>query len=96
MKYNINHLIGVQFELSMRLTSTDYLDDVSSTYYDGEKLAENFGELSKEMADKRYWNPNRHSEGGIRGKADQKDVYMYATLGLTYRWRSRAKSRVRL
>ena len=96
LKYNINHLVGVQFELSMRLTSTDYLDDVSTTYYDGEKLAENFGELSKEMADKRYWSPNRFSEGGIRGDANRKDVYMFATLGLTYRWKSRAKSRVRL
>lgn len=96
VKYNISHLIGIQFEVSMRLTNTDYLDDVSTTYYDGEKLAENFGELSKEMADKRYWNPNRHSEGGIRGGNEQKDVYMYATFGLTYRWRSRAKSRVRL
>lgn len=96
VKYNITHLIGVQFEYGMRFTTTDYLDDVSTDYYDGDALADAFGELSKEMADKRYNTIERHNEGGIRGHSDKNDFYMFGLLSLTYRWKSRAKSRVRL
>lgn len=96
IKYNVTHLIGVQFEFGMRFTTTDYLDDVSSRYYDGNVLAAEFGELSKEMADKRYNAVGRHEAGGIRGNNDLLDTYMFGMLSLTYRWRSRAKSRVRL
>ncbi|MGB0391142.1 MAG: DUF6089 family protein [Salibacteraceae bacterium] len=96
IKYNITHLIGVQFEYGMRFTTTDYLDDVSTTYYDGDALESAFGKESKEMADKRYSSTGRHNAGGIRGNNDLTDAYMFGTLSLTYRWRSRAKSRVRL
>lgn len=96
IKYNITHLIGVQFEYGMRFTTTDYLDDVSTTYYNGDALASAYGEVSKEMADKRFNSRSRHSEGGIRGNSKQNDFYMFGLLSLTYRWKSRAKSRVRL
>ncbi|MFT6801260.1 MAG: hypothetical protein ACJA2N_000426 [Salibacteraceae bacterium] len=96
LKYNITHLIGVQFEMSMRLTTTDYLDDASTDYYDGAALEKAYGSVSKEMADKQYFSLSRHSEGGIRGHDDKMDTYMFGLLSLTYRWRSRAKSRVRL
>ena len=96
MKYNITKIIGIQFEMSMRFTTTDYLDDASTQYYDGNALAKAYGELSKEMADKRYNSLKRHQEGGVRGHGDKMDTYMLGMLTLTYRWRSRAKSRVRL
>jgi len=96
LKYNITHLVGVQFEYGMRFTTTDYLDDVSTTYFDGDALENAFGVVSKEMADKRYNKSGRHSEGGIRGNSRKNDFYMFGLLSLTYRWKSRAKSRVRL
>ena len=96
LKYNITHIMGIQFEMGMRLTTTDYLDDASTQYYDGDALALNFGEVSKELADKRYNNPNRHTSGGTRGHDDKTDAYIFGLLTLTWRIRSRAKSRVRL
>ena len=96
LKYNLTKSIGLQYELGMRMTSTDYLDDASTTYYDGNTLAAEFGDLSKEMADKRYNAPERHTEGGTRGDADKTDSYLFGMLTLTYRIRSRARSRVRL
>ena len=96
IKYNITKQIGVQFEGGLRYTTTDYLDDASTQYYNGDQLATNFGELSKEMADKRYENPNRHDAGGTRGHDDKKDVYMFGLLSLTYRIKSKARSRIRL
>jgi hypothetical protein len=96
IKYNITKYWGIQFESGMRFTTTDYLDDVSSTYYDGVALEAAYGVQSKEMADKRYNNPQRHESGGTRGHNDKKDTYMFGLLTLTYRLKSRARSRVRL
>lgn len=96
IKYNITKYWGIQFESGMRFTTTDYLDDASGTYYDGAALEAAYGVQSKEMADKRYNNPERHEAGGIRGHNDKKDTYMFGLLTLTYRIKSRARSRVRL
>lgn len=96
MKYNITREIGVQFEMGMRFTTTDYLDDVSTQYYDGDALELAYGAESKEMADKRYTFDGRHEAGGIRGHDDKKDVYMFGLLTLTYRIKSKPRSRIRL
>jgi hypothetical protein len=95
-KYNITRSIGLQFEAGMRFTTTDYLDDASTQYYNGDKLAAAYGELSKQLADKRYDDKNRHAAGGTRGHDDKKDTYMFGLLTLTYRMKSRARSRIRL
>lgn len=94
IKYNISKMIGIQFEASTRFTTTDYLDDVSTQYYDGNILETEFGAESKSMADKRYNSVGRHQAGGVRGQ-DKKDMYMFGLLTLTMRVRSRARSRVR-
>lgn len=96
VKYNITHIIGIQFEMGMRLTTTDYLDDASTQYYDGDALAKAFGEESKQMADKRYNDPNRHTSGGTRGHDDKTDAYIFGLLTMTWRLRSRPRNRVRL
>tara|TARA_R110002050_G_scaffold290260_1_gene443798 strand:- start:129632 stop:130543 length:912 start_codon:yes stop_codon:yes gene_type:complete len=95
LKYNISKIMGVQFEASTRFTTTDYLDDASTQYYDGNALAANFGAESKAMADKRYNSVNRHQAGGTRGHDDKTDMYMFGLLTVTMRIRSRARSRVR-
>ncbi len=96
MKYNITREFGVQFEMGMRFTTTDYLDDVSSRYYDGDQLAKLISPESKEMADKRYNSDGRHAAGGVRGHDDKNDVYMFGLLTLTYRLKSKPRSRIRL
>ena len=95
VKYNISKITGIQFEAGMRFTTTDYLDDVSTTYYNGDALEAAFGIESKEMADKRYNSVGRHNAGGIRGRDNHTDMYMFGLLTLTMRIRSRARSRVR-
>ena len=94
-KYNITKLIGLQFEAGMRFTTTDYLDDASTQYYDGALLEAAYGAQAKELGDKRL-SSNRYDAGGTRGHDDKKDTYMFGLLTLTYRLRSRARSRIRL
>ncbi|MGB0391141.1 MAG: DUF6089 family protein [Salibacteraceae bacterium] len=96
IKYNITKEIGIQFEGGVRFTTSDYLDDASTNYYDGAALEAAYGTESKEMADKRYNTSGRHSEGGIRGKDEKKDAYLFGMLSLTYRLKSKARSRIRL
>lgn len=96
LKYNITRELGVQFEMGMRFTGTDYLDDVSTRYYNGDAIEAAFGSEAKEMADKRYSHDGRHNGGGIRGHDDKKDVYMFGLLSLTYRLKSKPRSRIRL
>ena len=95
-KYNITKKIGLQFEAGMRFTNTDYLDDASTQYYDGALLEAAYGAQSKELADKRYDSQSRHDAGGTRGHDDKKDTYMFGLLTLTYRMKSKARSRIRL
>ena len=41
---------GLKIEASYRFTNTDYLDDVSTLYYDREKLIQKYGEVSGKMS----------------------------------------------
>tara|TARA_B100001287_G_scaffold83379_1_gene69523 strand:- start:122 stop:1231 length:1110 start_codon:yes stop_codon:yes gene_type:complete len=41
---------GLKIEASYRFTNTDYLDDVSTLYYDREKLIQKYGEASGKMS----------------------------------------------
>jgi len=92
LKYNFNRQWGVQAEASYRFTTTDYLDDVSEYYYDGDELAANFGELSKLMAEKGHGS----AATGDRRGGPAKDLYLTGTISITYRLKSKARSRVRL
>lgn len=94
LKYNITREIGIQFEGGVRLTTTDYLDDVSTTYYDPIALGAAYGDQAVRLADKRI--EGQGGTGGIRGSNAKKDAYVFGLLSLTYRLRSKARSRVRL
>ncbi len=90
VKYNISEKINISFEISHRLTTTDYLDDVSSTYAG----ATNFdllpnGNLSTAglLQDRSYEiDPSNllGVQGRQRGWSKQKDQYIFAELGISF------------
>ena len=92
LKYNFNRQWGVQAEASYRFTTTDYLDDVSGTYYDSDALAAAKGEVARYMAEKGH---GKATMGEQRG-GPAKDLYLTGTISVTYRIKSKARSRVRL
>lgn len=85
IKYNLTDKINVSFEVAHRFTTTDYLDDVSTTYAG----ANNFTPLSTaallqdRSVEIRPLNP-LGVEGVQRGFAKQKDQYIIAEVGITY------------
>jgi hypothetical protein len=85
IKYNLNEKINFSFELAHRFTTTDYLDDVSTTYAG----IGNFTALSKAAAlQDRSVEINPDNPLGVagrqRGWSKQKDQYIIAEIGLTY------------
>jgi hypothetical protein len=71
-----NTIIG--FEFSQRKTFTDYLDDVSSSYVDYDKLVAAKGQLAADIAfrgDELPGGPNYPHEGNQRGTPTEKDWY---------------------
>ena len=85
---------GIKLEASYRFTFTDYIDDVSTVYYNNDYLADNVSAVAAQMADPSlgatYYNsdgngnldgPYTHTETGYqRGDSSDNDGYMFVTL----------------
>lgn len=83
IKYNISDKMNLSFEVAHRFTTTDYLDDVSTTYVGANK----FAPLSSAalLQDRSYeLDPNAiiGIEGRQRGTSKQRDQYIIAEIGL--------------
>lgn len=80
-KYSLNKRLGLAFEWGMRKTFTDYLDDVSRTYYlDGEAINKN--DLDEVLSDPTL----KHKPGMERGDPKTKDWYNFTGITLTYKF----------
>ena len=77
----------IAFEIGIRKTNTDYLDDVSTTYIDQNLLSQKRGGTASSIAYRGDELPNGGSyprEGTRRGNPDNKDWYMFS--GISYRF----------
>jgi hypothetical protein len=73
------HRLGV--EVNWRLTFTDYLDDVSTSYVDNDAIREEHGDVAAKLADRRTGG-DAGTTGGIRGNPNKNDNY--ATIMFSY------------
>ncbi len=76
-KYSLNRRLGLGVEWSMHKTFTDYLDDVSTTYYPlaGSSLIERY-----------FSDPSgSHQAGEQRGNSSTKDWFGFTNLTVTYK-----------
>ena len=82
VKYSFSKRIATTIEWGMRKTFTDYIDDVSTTYY----IDANAPNLSpEELESLRFSDPNRNHEPGMqRGNSKTNDWYSFAGITLTY------------
>lgn len=88
-KYGMNRKWSIGLEYGIRKTFTDYIDDVSTTYYDNNLLAAERGEIAASLAD-----PSLSRAEGVlnltgpnqqRGDAKDKDSYMFLVINVTYK-----------
>ncbi|HEX5002171.1 MAG TPA: DUF6089 family protein [Bacteroidia bacterium] len=91
-RYAFNRRWGVGLEYGIRKTFTDYIDDVSKTYYDNASIQAANGVNAALLADKSWQNeyvyPYITAAGAQRGDPRDKDTYMFAIISVTYKLRS--------
>lgn len=93
-KYGIDRHWAVGLEFGLRYTFTDYIDDVSRTYFDPAKLKAGNGEngsLAVQLADKSqkelFGNEYLYitEAGAQRGDPRHNDAYMFAIFSVNYK-----------
>jgi len=85
-KYNVNPSVNVFAEVGYRFTTTDYLDDVSTTYApDAFRSVNGEATTSMLLADRSYeTGPPIGIKGRQRGNSSQKDGYGIALIGVSF------------
>jgi len=81
LKYALNDAWNVGIEGGIRVTFTDYIDDVSLTYPGRELLLENGGEIAADLSDRSLTG---REAGESRGNAGVNDYYFFAGLTISY------------
>lgn len=91
VKYSLDRNWSLGFEMAGRKTMTDYIDDVSGSYYDPAALAQ-IDPMSPLLADPSLGTvpgatlPNADGTGAQRGDSSDKDSYIFAILSVHYRF----------
>jgi hypothetical protein len=87
LKFRISDNVVLGYEIGLRKTSTDYLDDVSSTYVDAFALSQAKGNKAVEMSyragELKNGDPTYPADGTVRGGTKYKDWYYFQGLTLT-------------
>jgi len=86
-KYAINDKLNLSFEITQRFTTTDYIDDVSTTYIGADKFPSPAGgkSLAAIMQDRSFEvGPPIGIEGRQRGFSKQNDQYIIAEFGVSF------------
>jgi hypothetical protein len=89
IKFKLNDYINLGVELNQRKTFTDYLDDVSATYVDYNKLLTAKGPKAVELAYRGDELPNGSfypADGEQRGTPTEKDWYYFLGINATVRF----------
>lgn len=87
LKYNISNNVNFSFQLGQRLTKTDYIDDVSTTYVGADKFSDPTAKLMQDRSPEVETTPIG-VEGRQRGWSKQKDQYIIAEIGISFNIKS--------
>jgi hypothetical protein len=88
VKFSFSENVRLAFEVGLRKTNTDYLDDVSTTYIDQSILLANRGQQAVELAyrgDELKTGLTYPADGSQRGSAKSKDWYYFSGVTLSIR-----------
>ena len=88
-KYGLSRKWSIGLEYGIRKTFTDYIDDVSTSYFNNTLIRTSMGETAGFLADPSSGeHPNWTVGGQQRGDSTDKDTYMFAIISLTYKLRT--------
>jgi hypothetical protein len=83
IKYNVSKRLNLSLQVAHRLTFTDYLDDVSTTYVGADKFSGDPTALALQDRSTELGTPIG-VEGRQRGWSKQKDQYVIAEIGIAF------------
>ena len=87
-KYTLDRRWGIGLEYGLRYTFTDYIDDVSKTYYDNNLLSAK-DPLAGALADRSDGSYSYiTAPGAQRGDPRHTDAYMFAIFNINYKLRT--------
>ncbi len=97
VKYALSPTVSLGLVLSMRKTFTDYLDDVSSTYIDKDKLSAERGPAAVHLSYRSNELPGREdhpypTDGTNRGNPSVNDFYFFTGLKLSIKIRGKSRA----
>ena len=103
-KFGITKEWYVGIELGVRKVFTDYLDDVSTVYYNNAVLLKERGEMAAYLADPSLFNyppelggdatgAMQSAAGEQRGDPKSKDAYMFTNITVSYKFPYRRRTR---
>ena len=93
--------MSIGLEFGVRMTTTDYIDDVSNTYYHRDAIKNANGDLAEYFSnpnDDAVWPSFTYSQDGSsftlqqRGDPSQNDTYMFSLVTLSYKMRRARRS----
>ena len=88
LKYAINDFWNIGFEVGLRKTFTDYIDDVSTVYVNYDELLAGNGELAAALSNRTGELPDTDridfETGDNRGNADKDDWYFLVGFTVSY------------
>lgn len=90
-KYGIDRRSAINIEISYRFTNTDYVDDVSGSYYDKNEIELVNGEIASELSDRRI-----HADNNLRGNPENNDSYFFFKVGIVYKLKTSRSGMPRL
>lgn len=83
-EYNTSSRTAFGMSITGRKNFTDFLDDVSTSYYDNNLLRDQNGDVAADIADKNLTGVAR-VDGQKRGESSNADNFFYVQLTYTYR-----------
>lgn len=83
---------SIGLEVSIRNTFSDYLDDVSTDYYDANEIRNSYGDVAAYFSDPSEKNWGGTAAGEQRGDPNNDDAYMLAILSLNYKIKKRRRN----
>lgn len=88
-KYALSDKVRIGFEIGLRKTFTDYLDDVSTSYADANDLISAKGPIAASLAyrgdELPGGDPNYPAKGAQRGGEEFKDLYYFTGFNISFR-----------
>lgn len=84
IKLRISRRFGCAIETGVRQTYTDYLDDVSTEYFDPLAIRKEYGRTAEALSDRSLDQAPGGNVGRQRGDRNRRDFYVFTGVQITY------------